>query len=1586
VRALLALAVGVLLATAGLARAQEPPPRDGLRAAARALALVAAARGEAQALSVAGPDAPPGLRAALGEVARAPRAADLRELGDRMDLQAELLADLLAETPRARAALEAFADDAAGRLERELRLVEEDAARLDRASKALLAAATAGELASRRAAAAREQGEALLELGARDPVVRRVLAEAETAPPDQRVAARYRALTAHFDREADEVVAAALVVLARTTTGAADALDATGGAPARALAERVAARVQAALGGLLQVAERAIDASRRLRDEELRRVGEQARGPELEQAVRMAAAYRRQWKVPPALRATRFADVYEDRATARVVVWLEGEDRWAEGPARVDPVEPVVAALLAARDPALRARAADPRAIARLYALWEGEGEPRASRPFAGGMNEVVAAARAAGAALRTLRDLAAEAGVSQATLDDAVLVRSGLPADLLLGASAASGPASGAGGDLAADAAVERRVSDEVARVTVERGSEAGRALAAALREAAAVLGALTPRAAVVKLSDAGAGPDAPLPRAVDLVWTPDPDAEPAAWLVPPPTRVAQGARRAGGIVLAAGPVEVRAFAWDGARVVAASGPADAPGAALQLAPVAGPALVLRRAAGAARVVVLPLEGPRLALELAEPGGDAGRPLAPAPGGAWVALRPTDPAGRRVVLGREVTRGDGRVVQRLEVELPPVAGVVLSSEGSGDLPGAPRVVVAQGAKVELRVVEGGRPQATRRPFRIVDEGGALVLDRTAETLRWTADVPPGRYLALVDGARPWPFAVTNDAGSPAARIAAAAHPAGPGLEGHPAGAGLVLRVDAWPSVLAEDVRRVRWRIDGGAAPLEVVTRPGPMAPWHALELPVRLDPKAAPGARRVSATLETDQGAVEASGSFAVTTATKPIEVELRGADGERLRAVPLGGEGLLLRAGEGLERPSWVVVSPAGRARGLAPRFDGQAALALDADDPAGPWEVWVRAGRQGGEKAAGRLVVLAYAPATLQVAVAPRTGPRPIIGEKLLLEATPPLGFRGPFRVRKEGGPWAEGATLEVVVQASNEVGVTLEDQDGRRARAQVRFAGERAAAVEPVSQVRYGIVANTGQRRLFAAEYDQLQAYKKKGLPPGWVVLELGPMPAAKVRDRMFQTLPYDGPPSGTDAQVAYRSKRFWTALQASARSGFESLGVAEGEPFEVLNSPSPGGEETLKDLAARLVAEQGAWEYRLVRVRVVKAEGAVADTEPPRDPPSSPASELRLFKVANSGEGRNVTRVEVPSPLGELQVAPVFPDGLTLGKTERLGVSVLARRGALVAGRRYPGGWEGLLPDALLCAEVEVEVDVEGRSRARGVARHLGRAVAGADVGVTFAHRGPEPGDTAGRPRRAERYGLLVDPFTPERPAPVDVRFDPIWPGLLDNVPRQLVVTVRARLVPAVAAGRWPAGKAGPEPIVVEEGRVVLGGPDLPEAAVEIQATYLRQAAECPKPWPATLPPLGALRAGAQAPPPAIDGAAALTAALKGLEARELDGAEAAARQAVFARPGEAEPWAVLADVLLARERPVVALVTARWAQAQGASARAAIVAGEALLADGDVEGARAAAAEAAKLKPSGELAARLEALAAQTRE
>jgi hypothetical protein len=214
---------------------------------------------------------------------------------------------------------------------------------------------------------------------------------------------------------------------------------------------------------------------------------------------------------------------------------------------------------------------------------------------------------------------------------------------------------------------------------------------------------------------------------------------------------------------------------------------------------------------------------------------------------------------------------------------------------------------------------------------------------------------------------------------------------------------------------------------------------------------------------------------------------------------------------------------------------------------------DDPAGPWEVWVRAGRQGGEKAAGRLVVLAYRPARCPVAVG---GGKRSIGEKALLEATPPLGFRGPFRVRKRRrARGSRGAALEVVVAGSNEVGVTLEDQDGRRARALGPLRGRagdrrRARLAGPLRDRRQHAPSGASSPPSTTC---CRPTRAKDNLPPGWVVLELGPMPAAKVRDRMFQTLPYDGPPTGTDAQVAYRSKRFWSGLQTSARAGFASLG-------------------------------------------------------------------------------------------------------------------------------------------------------------------------------------------------------------------------------------------------------------------------------------------------------------------------------------------------------------------------------------------------------------------------------------------------
>lgn len=1534
------------LALLGLpARAQEPPPdarpvdaKAALAGVTRALALLAAAKGEAAAAAALGDDAPAGVARALAEVAASPRARDVRDLDGQLALQAAMVQDLLAELPAARAALDGFAGEASQRLERELGLVEQEASRLAAAAAALDRAEAQGGVPSRLAAAGREQGGPLLVLGARAPVVRRVLADAEAAPPERRAAERYRSLTEQFDREPDALAARGLVVLRRALARAGAELEALGAqAAARELADRLDARLAGALEALLGAAERAVEVSRRLRDRELLLVGQGSRGAELEQATRMAAAYRRQHHVPPALRATLHADVYADRASARIYVWLEGEDRWVEGQARVDPVEPVVLALLAASDPALRARAADPRAIARLYGLFEVDGGR--GRPFTEGLEAAAEAARAASRRARALRDAGAQAGLTAAAIDEALVDRAGAPVGLLL--------PDGVAADLQADAAVARRVKDELLRAAVERGPEAARELLLTVEAAGAALARLDGRPAVAVVTGRPAG------AAVDLAWQPEPAANPGAWLVAPPDQLPPGVERAGGLLIGQATARARAFAWDGQRVHAAEGRAGQGGTvALPLAP-GGAGLVPVGPAGprGQRVALLPRAGPAHLLVLAGAGDEAGRPLPVAPGGAWASHRPWDVAGPREV---RAVDAQGQVVARLAVDLPVAAGVAVTVEGDV----APRPTVPPGAKVIARLLAGGKPVEGRRAFRLVDAQGQVVVERSGEALRWTADVPAGRYRLLVEGAPP--AAVVVAQGAP--EVVAAVHPQGAAHVGdHPAGAGLLLRVDAWPHALAEEVRRVRWRIEGpGGKVVEAVTRPGVEAPAAALLLPVQLAADAAAGPRRVAARLDTEAGAIEATGSFTVRAGARPVEVELRAPDGEALRALAPGLDGPLLRAAEPLQRPTWTLVAPSGRVRALAPRFDGAAAVTIDPDEPPGAWQAWLRGERATREPAAGALTFLVHAPAALEVAP-PAQAP---VGGRATLVVRPPAGFRPPFRIRRDGGPWSDGAALEVVVQAANDVALTLEDQDGRRARGSIAFAGQRSAEAEPTSAARFGLVADVGERRLFAVDHAQLQAYRRNdNLPRDWVVLEPGPLVAAKVRDRMFQTLPYDGS-GGRDPQVAYRTKRFWAQLSAPARAGLLKLGVAEGEPFDVLVSPSPGGEETLKELAARHVAEHGGWQFRLVRVRVVTADGALPDREA-RDP----QAELRLFRVQAKGEGRSVARIEVPGPLGELHLAPSFPELLDLGHDGRLAVSALARRVPLVPGRRYPGGWEALLPEAFLCPELAVEVDVEGRQRLEARVRHVGRSVAGADIGISLGRLGPEPAAPA--PRRAERHRLTIEPFGPGAPKPLEVRFEPVLPGQLENIPRALVVTVRARLVPALPAARWPQGEPG-ERVTLEGAEVVLAPQPLPFPQVELQATYLRQAPDGPKPWPALLPPLGAVRAGAEAPPPPIDRAKALADADAALASGALDDAAAAARQAVFADPDAPEGWAALADVLLARRRPVEALAAARWAAGLGSSVRAWLVAGEALLADGDLDAAKEAAKKAGDLGPQAE--------------
>lgn len=1532
--------LGLLLAPA--AAAQEPPRASPLEPAARqlgeALAFVAATKGDEAALRLAG-DLPERLRDALRAMARSDRAEDIRAVGGQLDVQAAMLPALIDETPGARGALDALAADASARLERELTAVEKEVERVRSAAAALQRDAAAQALASRLAVAARPGGPELLLLAAQAPLLEADLALVKDGP------ARYRLLAGHFERRTDALVGPTLVALATVRDQAARELRATGDTGEVAAAARDAERrLSWAVQRLAEAATTAVEGVRLVRDEELGRVGKQNRGSELEQALRMEKAYRKQFQELPDLQATTWSDVYQHRVTTRIHVWLDGEDRWVQGPPRVDPVAPVVEALLRAPEPDLRARAVDPASLARVYLLFDRRAErPPGPLPFAEGLARAVRNGQALAQRWRALRALGAEQGLDAGALDAALEARLGVAPEVL-------GEPGPAGAD--ADARVATRVGAALLRAAAERGPEAGADLARSIDEALADVQQVRFEAASIALE--GRPPGA----AVDLVWDPDPDGPAAGtFLVRPPERLAADADRVSVILVGGAEAslggEVWAHAWAGGKAFVGRAALRAGGTApVRLAEAPGPSLVSVGRVGPAglRIVQVPRDAPPVDLFLEGPGPR--RPLAPAPGGgAWAMLTPDERGGACTVVGLDPR---GEVQARLGLSLGATRGVQVASEGAGG-----PWWVAPGGNLEARVTSGGAIVPGQHAFRIEGPGG-VAYQAARETLRWTVELPPGRYRVAVEqkepiseGERiePAPLVVVKEP----PRVVAVfdphrGSPRNPFETTVPAGAGLFLRVDAWPVLLPDEVRRVRWTIEGGSAPVTATTWASSAWPDVACLLPLQLDPKAAPGSRRVVAAVETARGTLQVEGRFTIGAPAVACEVDLRAPDGDVLRAVPLGpADGPLLRTRPALKGATWVLVGPSRRARVLAPRFDGQVPLVLEEHDLTGVHEAWVLGTAPDGKPAAGRLELLTHAPATL--ALGAPAAPR--VGQEVAITATPPAWFEAPFKVRVAGAPWVAGTRAMLLAKADNDVTVLLEDARGRRTRGRVTFKATREVAAEPASTARFGIAANVTQKRIFAADYALLQNYLRKDLPADWVILEPQAMTAAKVRDRLFATCPYDAP--STDPQVAYRSKRFWSGLQESARKRFEALGVEEGAVYDVLDSPSPSGEETLDALVARLIAEQGAWDYRLLRVRVVKADGASTLGTPPRDPQEP----VRFAKAGASGEGSAVDRIEVPGPLGDLRLRPLLPATITLGKPARMAFTVLSTRSELLAGRKYPGGLETVLPSALLCPELEVELVVEDK-KVGGVTRRVGKKVGGVDVGVFFEPTGTDRVEAiAGQPRRAERYRIAVEPFTTDAPTTLETRFDPIPPGVLQPEPRTLVVTVRARLVPAVPRASWPANRPMPEPVTIEGAPYVLLRDGLPDVVIELVATYQRQAPDGLKPWPATLPPMAAVRGDAQLPPiaDAPDGAARTATAI---ERGDVDEAEDGARRAVYTRPEDPLAWALLADVLLQRRRPVEALGRARWSLALGPNARAWVVSAEAAFADGELEEARSA--------------------------
>lgn len=1528
----------------------------------RTLVLVAARGGPDAARRLAGPHLPARVGEGLEQAARSPAASDLRATGaGQLDLQGMLVPRVIADVAGLSSSLAELAALGGARLSQELTQLEGECRRLQGAAATLERSAKAGSVPSRITAEGLDAGRELLALARGAALLQDDLTRTGGQLP------RYELLSRILGRTPDPWVRFLLDLAPRAAESARAELRAAGdrAGEVQALVRQVELRLGGAVEALEDALARAVAAVTRIRQEELNRSLAGSRGSEMSQALLLLQGYKSQFGEPPDLEALPAWDVYADRRSGRLHFWLAGEGRWERGPERVDPLGPAQAALLGARSPALRTLAAEPRALARLLVAFEG--------PFQEGLAALSAAAEGVVAGAERIEGLGRAHGFEAGEVAAALEGRVGASLRLL-------GPA-------------EERLAvlrERALEAAVWRGPQASRDLLRGLEAAARELAELEVQATTVALE----GPGGALGEGVqvDLLWTPDPATTPEAWLLTPPAstradrisvlRVA----RAGGRDVA-GAASVRAFALRGEQVLGGEAGLAGEGSALRLAPLPAPALVARPdAQGRLLVHQLPRASEPLWVWRATPA--PARPLRPLAGPAaegappgwawWVELGPQDDPGRWTLAGRDA---QGAERARLEVEVGAEARVRLTS------PAGPRALPA-GETCQAELVGGAEAEA--REWTISSEAGVPLARARGETLQWGAELPPGRYLVATPGAAPAPLAIApRGSTGTEARVELTCDPwlAG-GVAAVHTGQGAFLRLAAWPAVAPEELLQVEWVVQGGAREVHAVTRPVPGAPWAAALLPLRIARDARPGERKVLARAHTLRGVLEVEGSFRVAPgAAAPLALELLDARGERVGsqvaarpehpgrglrpeaavAVALGGPEGLLRVARELSNPSWVLVGPRGTVRSLVPRWDGAVPLALAAGDPPGEHQVWLSASTPAGQTVHGRLLLLAYRARPLEV----RSPPAPSAGQKLRLEALPPLGYRAPFQVRVGHGAWTQGTALEVVTQVENAFQVELRDADDRRASGEVAFRAPQAPGAE--SALRFGIAADVRERRVFAVDHALLQSYKRsQNLPPTWVVLEPGPLSAGAVRDRLWQTVPFDGPSDPTDAQLAYRSVRFWEGLQESARARFAALDAPTGVPYAVQNSPAPGGETTLRDLSAKHLSERGGWAYRLARVELA-AEGADPDPSPPRKP-----DELVRFRPWSAGgQGGGLSRVTVAAPVGRLFVRPVLPPTITLGREARLLVTCAAERQPLLPGRSYPAGWEQLLPRAVLLLELTATLRMDGEELTT-VVRRADPGQVGIDLGVVLAALGAErAGSGADAPRVAERVAVRVGPLH-QAPQEQLRRLLPAPPGQLDPTPRELVLEVAVRLVPAVLARDWPEGRPRPDALFVDAVPHLPDPGDLPKARVVFTATWLRASGEAePEPAP---PPLGDQVAAAEAV--AEEEPKALLQRVEGAWPPPDDRREEvsrALRRVLQRAPEEPRAWALLADLARLEGRTLEAQNLARWALAAGPSPLARVVELEALLANFRLEEARRALNELAKTELSAPLQRRVEA-------
>jgi hypothetical protein len=1524
----------------------DKPAHDSLAQLARGF-ILAAVDDAAHAAVLAGEKLPPDLRRDFDAIHAAPRAKDIREAST-AKLKIALLKSLVDETPEAQDVERRFADYA-GKLAAELDDLVARASKSRTAAQDLLKESTDGKHVSPAAVNAGKagpMGPLLLRLARAAPFLR---ADVKGEVFYER---RYRVLERAYERAPDAQAATILSIL-DTVEGKSDPQLTT--ADTQLLLGLVKARLDAAKTATLDALSASKDAATRLRQGELTRAISGVRNADLEYAVKLLSAYRKQFSTAPALDATEIQGVYFDRNTNRVYFYIEGEDRWIEGAPHAASLTPVTVFLLEAQDPRLSRRATDPRALAALYHAF-GE-----KVPFESGLAEAVRVARSLCGRARALSATAASGGATPDEIDRFLAEQAGYDREL-------AGPLPGLDDDLCSRHAMER-----LAWAVVEGGPKAATALVDELQAALASL------EKVKLLAFSGIRVEAP-PGVSEVALELRSSLATAPLVAPPRTLVAGGSARCVFVVQAGeDPTGATIVAEaEGARsepftgrleldTTAALASGHVEGRSLVLAP--GAALTIHGRRGnkvqvgerllvrvhPARAVRLKLVGPGKEEEWAPWTREGGliEPSAVWPMGTWTAV---------------ALDAHNLAIAHATFEVEKAIGVVCA-----DAAGTRLVHARAGSRVDVCFLENGTPlPAGEATIGLEHETGGLAwapkehVTCPKVTVEIPADLAPGRYrlVAQIGTVRipGWPLAVTKE--DP--RVTFVRDPfsvEAPASVG--AGERLYARIEPGfavdPSEVANAIVELEALGRGTAARARCVPAPG--FPVSGLVLPFTLKDSIPPGNWDLVADVYVALGRVRARGKVRIDPGAD-LPFTLRPADGGEPRELYARGDRLRVQVGDvaPVGTASFVLVGPGELGSPIEPDDTGAVSLAIPADAATGAWELRGVA-RQEGSLLARTVRFEVYTPARFSVNVKGR------VGEQGLVDVPVPPGYEEPVRIRV-GSVWTDSNKAVVIpIEGATSVPLILEDKRGKRAEGEalveiVSDARTSDAGTRTSGGPRFAIVANLKEKTFFYPGYESIsRMLRESRLPKEWVVVEAGPLTAADTREHVFARIPYDGP-RGVNPISIYRSQRYWKNLPAPVQAAFAAAGFDDGTVFDVTNAPVTDDDRTtLEDLARRFVESKGGWVYELEKVKV-RAAAALAD--------QGSENEISFRGASASAETGGVTRVLAPGAMGDLELRADLPEKLVLGQPWALAASVAAIPTTLDAGHVYPGGLEKLAPRALLSVSLEGALDVEGKSIAVLASSSSGHAPGRELVFVATPTKTERSDD--GSARVAEDMGLSSAPPGGR----LEARLEPVPPGTLANRPVRVTVRFKARLTAAIEAAAFaePHGAT----VTIDGKSYVQDALDstIPRTELELEASYVRQSSEGAPPLPKPPAVLGPSRFEGGKPEALepLDAEVELQAASAAALASRFGEAEAHARNALHADAGRADAWALAGEMLLRRARPGDGLPALTRAAALQPVGRTLVLLAEALEATGRAAEARAAAKRALAAGLDSELSAR----------